>query len=364
MSLKYPYGPRLDRLRKACRRKNLDAFLVWDRANTLYLTGFRGSASLLCLLPEGGYFVTDFRYISVAKASISPLLRVRLGKPAERERIPRLLKRHRARRVGFEETVPYSVYRHWSQDFDGVELVESTELIRRLRERKSRAEVQAIVRAQRIAEHALGRLLKECRPGVAEIALARRLQRLIEEEGGDGASFDPIVASGPNAALPHAHPGDRRLRKGDFVIFDLGVRKDGYASDMTRTVVLGAASNRQKEVYATVLRAQKRAIARVRHGVALRSVDRAARRVIEAKGHGKRFGHGTGHGIGLEVHEAPNMNPRSEGNLRAGTVVTVEPGIYIPRWGGVRIEDMVCVKRSSHEILTKFPKRLIELPCD
>jgi len=357
------YRPRMERLARGLRREKLDAFLVWDRANTRYLSGFKGSASLICLTAAGGHFLTDFRYVTLAQQTLSHL-RIVMTEPPEGAQLAKILRRHHTKKVGFEETVPYRTYKAWKDKLEGIELVEATALVKRLREEKSRAELARIVSAQRIAERVLDRVLAKCRPGVTEKELARELLHAIEDEGGDGPSFDPIIAAGPNSALPHARPGDRRVKKGDFVIFDLGVFMDGYASDMTRTVVVGRATERQQRVYQTVLEAQRRAIARMRAGVGGKTVDHAARGWIAGKGFGKYFGHGTGHGVGLEIHESPAQNPQSKDVLRAGMVVTVEPGIYIPGWGGVRIEDMVLVKRSGREVLGRFPKRLIELPCD
>jgi len=354
------YQQRLSRLLAAMKRRKLDAFLIWDRANTRYLSGFRGSASLICLTAERGYFLTDFRYVTVARTTI-PHLRIVQTRPPETDSLKCLVVRHKIRKIGFEESVPYRLFKSWSENLGKIELVEATTAIRRFRERKTRDELRRIVGAQRIAEKALHRVLAECRPGITERSLARRLAVAIEDEGGEKPAFDPIVASGPNAALPHARPGDRQLKKGDFVILDVGASRDGYMSDMTRTVVIGRATDRQRQVYATVLEAQRRAISRIRDGVAAKSVDRAARSWIAAKGHAKHFGHGTGHGVGLEIHESPALNPRSTDTLRVGMVVTVEPGIYIPGWGGVRIEDIVLVKLTGHEILASFPKNLIEI---
>lgn len=360
MSIKDPYGPRQRRLVQAMKRKGLDALLVEDRANTHYLSGFRGSASIICMTVDQGYFLTDFRYITVARASV-PHLKIVMARTNEPSRLAKILKRHKVKRIGFEGTVQYRQYKRWRDSFDGAELVESSGLLTHLRECKTRDEWRRMERAQAIAERSLARVLEECKPGVTEKALERRLLHAFEDEGAEGPSFPPIIASGPNAALPHAVPGERRLKKGDFVIFDLGALVEGYASDMTRTVVLGRASDRQREVYQTVLEAQRRAISRVRPGAKAKTLDKAARSWIEKAGHGKRFGHGLGHGVGLEVHETPFMGPNSKDVLRPGMVVTVEPGIYIKGWGGVRIEDMVLVKRNGRQILGSFPKHLMEL---
>jgi Xaa-Pro aminopeptidase len=345
------------------RREKLDAFLVWDRANTRYLTGFQGSASLICLTADHGFFLTDSRYTTVARASVSNL-RVVESAPSETDHLIGILKRHRVRRVGFEESVPYRIFRQWCDKLGQVELIEATACIARLRECKTGDEVRRIVEAQRIAEKVLDHVLAQCRPGVTERHLAILARRAIEDEGGDGAAFDPIIASGPNSALPHHQPANRLLKKGDFVILDLGVVRDGYCSDMTRTVVLGRATDRQRAVYASVLEAQRRAISRIRPGVAVKTVDHAARGWIKAKRLGSPYRHSTGHGVGLEIHESPALKPGSDEKLRAGMVVTVEPGIYTPGWGGVRIEDMVLVKRDGREVLGRYPRNLIELTFD
>jgi len=356
------YESRVKRLLRSMRRERLDGFLVWDRADTRYLSGFEGSASVILITPERGYFLTDFRYVTVAKSEIGHLRVIQTGQE-QWEDLARLVRRHRLRRVGFEGKVPFSLYERWSKKL-GVELVEAAKLVSDLRVRKCRAEISRIAQAQRIAEKALDIVLEHCRPGVSEKELARLVVRVMEDEGADGPSFDPIIAAGPNSALPHAHPSDRKLRRGDFVTFDIGAFKDGYASDMTRTFVLGRATDRQREIYRIVLEAQKRAIATVRAGAAAREVDRAARSFIEKKGFAKNFGHGIGHGVGLEIHEPPSLSAKSDDVLHAGMVVTVEPGIYRPGWGGVRIEDMILVKDEGGENLTRYPKKLIELPVD
>ena len=363
MSETAPCEDRLRRLRRSMKRAKLDGFLVWDRANTRYLCGFQGSASLICLTGECGCFLTDSRYITGARASLPRLFRVVENPLCESDRVARIFKRINVRRIGFEESAPYRLFKQWTEKIAPIELVEAAACIDRLRECKSRDELRRIVAAQRIAEKALDRVLAQCRPGVTERELARWIRRAIEDEGGDGPSFDPIVASGPNTALPHYQPTDRLLRKGEFVLFDVGARVDGYCSDMTRTVVLGRATDRQREVYATVLEAQRRAIARIRCGIAAKVVDRAAREWIEAKFPGKCYRYATGHGVGLEIHESPSLRPQSNDRLRTGMVATVEPGVYIPGWGGVRIEDMVLVKRGGHTVLSRYPKQLRELPC-
>lgn len=354
------FAQRLQRLARAVKREKLDAILVWDRANTRYLCGFAGSASLICVLPHGsGYFLTDSRYITLAKETIRHLEVHEIKPPAEKF-LARLLHRRGIRKVGFEEMIPYSLYRQWGKALK-VELIETTALIRSLREQKNRNEIAAIADAQRMTERAFERVLALCRPGMTERALARAFLHAIEDEGGEGPAFDPIIASGPNAAIPHARPGDRALQRGDFVVFDLGARCGGYHSDMTRTVVIGRASERQRRLYDIVREAQRRAVAVVREGVLACEVDKVARRWIDRKGFGRRFRHRVGHGVGLEIHESPSLNSDNRSPLRRGMVITVEPGIYIEGWGGVRIEDMVRVTPGGGEVLTRWPHRLLEI---
>ncbi|MFH1010255.1 MAG: M24 family metallopeptidase, partial [bacterium] len=204
-------------------------------------------------------------------------------------------------------------------------------------------------------------LLGMLKPGITEIDLAAEVLYRHRKYGASGDSFDAIIASGPNSALPHAHPTKRKIRKGDFVTFDIGCFYEGYSSDLTRTFVMGKATPKQRKVYQTVLKANQKAIRTAKAGMDGFDLDKVARDLIKKAGYGPKFGHGLGHGLGMEVHAFPRLSRLVHAKLKPNMVVTIEPGIYIPRWGGVRIEDDVCIKRGGCEVLTSFPKELIEL---
>jgi Xaa-Pro aminopeptidase len=242
----------------------------------------------------------------------------------------------------------------------GTELVPVREVIVRLRAVKEAEELDAIRRAARIADDAYARLVREAFAGRTEADLAWTMERFLHEEGADAVAFPVIVASGPNAALPHHHPGERRIEAGETVIVDAGARLDGYCSDCTRTVATGELPEELRRAYAVCRSAQEKALAAVRAGFEARALDAVARREIEEDGLAE-VAHGLGHGVGLEVHELPVLRPEADGELVAGNVVTVEPGVYLPGRGGVRIEDLVVVGEDGAEVLTPFTKDLLTL---
>ena len=241
------------------------------------------------------------------------------------------------------------------------DLVLATDILWRLRSVKDGEELDAMVAAQRIAERALDQILGEIRPGVTEKEIAARLQYLMLHYGAENMSFDPIVVSGPNGSLPHGVPGERVIQNGEFVTMDFGCIYHGYCSDMTRTVAVGFATEEMQRVYHTVLSSQEAGIRAARAGVTGREVDGAARAVITAAGYGDYFGHSFGHGVGVEIHEAPNASPMNEKPLPAGAVISAEPGIYLPGKLGVRIEDVILLTEEGCKDLTKAPKELIIL---
>jgi len=232
------------------------------------------------------------------------------------------------------------------------------DLTAELRQRKDTVERALIRKAVRRAEQAFRELTPHIRPGATERELGLRLEMLIREQGSRRLAFDIIVASGRNGAMPHASVSSRRIRTSDLVTFDFGAEADGYYSDITRTISVGRPTARQREVHGLVLRAQQNAIYAAAPGIACAEIDRAARSTIEKAGYGKQFGHATGHGVGLMVHEAPTVAAISKADLKEGMVFTVEPGVYIPGWGGVRIEDMVLVTQDGHRVLTSLPRDL------
>lgn len=358
-AVRAPMTPRERRaaVRDRIEAAGLDALIVLDLADIRYLAGFTGSAGLLVLLADGtDAFLTDFRYQSQVVQELDPALEVRIESEGLLKMSRELLAGRGASRVGFErEQLSYRAWYEWS-DRGSPDLVPVEEWIEELRAVKSAPEIAAIRRACRIADETFERILEQVRAGVTERELAARLELELAAHGAEGASFETIVAFGERSALPHARPGARELRHGDVVLFDFGAVADGYVSDITRTVAFGEPAAEMREVYALVLEAAAAAAGGIRAGMTGPEADALARDVIEAAGHGTRFGHSLGHGIGLEVHEAPRLGRKSQDLLEAGMTVTIEPGVYLDGLGGVRIEDDAIVTETGVELLTSAPK--------
>ena len=339
---------RVERLREILE----EPLLVTTPANVRYLVGFRSSNAALLVDETATLLFSDFRYAESARS---------VGDVAFVEVERSLLKGVAARltgRVGFEATnLTYDGYQTLSAA--DAELAPRSGIVERLRAVKSEEELAAIARAAAITNQAYEQLAQEPFVGQTERELAWRMETLFHELGGDGSAFATIVAGGPNAALPHAHPGDRRIGRGETVIVDAGAEVDGYASDCTRTFATGSLPDELGEAYRVCLEAQQAGVEAARAGVSGRDADAAARGVIEAAGFGHAFGHGLGHGVGIDVHEAPSLRKESEDTLASGNVVTVEPGIYLPGRGGIRIEDLVVVRDGSPDVLTAFTKDLL-----
>jgi Xaa-Pro aminopeptidase len=343
-----------DRLAGQLAGAELDRILVTNLVNVRYLTGFGGTNGACVCGPETRLLLTDFRYTERAEAEVEgwEVITVRddwLAGIAERL----------AGRTGFEDdhTSVRFVERLRGKLGDGVELVAAGGTVERLRRVKDEAELEAIAAAAELADEVWRWTLERGLVGRSERDVARAAEARIRELGGD-PSFPAIVAAGPNGALPHAEPGDREIGRGELVVFDMGAQLDGYCSDGTRTFATGDPGERASEVYEVVRKAQEAALAAVRAGVGGEELDGVAREQIAAAGHGERFGHGLGHGVGLEVHEAPRVSPRSEDVLAPGEVVTVEPGVYLPGELGVRIEDLVAVEEEGCRNLSGLDKEL------
>lgn len=350
-------GERRAAVRDRIEAAGLDGLVVLDLADIRYLAGFTGSAGVLVLLAEGtDAFLTDFRYQSQVAQELDADVEIRIESEGLLKMSRELLIGRGASRVGFErEQLSYRAWREWS-DRGSPELVPVEEWIEELRAVKSAPEIAAIRKACRIADATFEGMLEHVRPGVTERELAARLNLELAACGAEGPSFETIVAFGERSALPHARPGARELRQGDVVLLDFGAVADGYVSDMTRTVALGEPAAEMREIYALVLEAGAAAARGIRAGMAGPEADALARDVIEAAGHGPRFGHSLGHGIGLEVHEAPRLGRKSEDLLEAGMTVTIEPGVYLEGVGGVRIEDDALLTATGVELLTSAPK--------
>jgi len=348
----------LSSLKDVMRAAQCDAILITGIENIRYLTGFTGSSGVLLITDNGGIFFTDSRYTEQAAKEIKGKVEVREYK----KRVPELsaaIIGARLKKVGFEDSdLTFQGYQELKKELKGVKLVPLKDRLTLLRGVKSKGELRLISGAVDIAYKAFEKLLPSVKPGKREEDLAIELEYLMRKGGAEGLSFDVIVASGGRSALPHGTASNKLLKMGDPVIIDFGARYEGYHSDETVTVFIGKASERHRRIYHTVKEAHDRAIDAVRPGVSFSDIDRTARDFIDQAGCGKYFGHGTGHGVGLNVHEAPSISPNSKGVAEEGMVFTIEPGIYIPKVGGVRIEDMVVVTKEGCRVLTKIPKEL------
>ena len=323
--------------------------------NVRYLSGYTGSNGVAVIGPELRAFFTDFRYVEQAASEVPDFERVRgerdlLGDVAERL----------SGRVGFEDgsLTVRSFERLKGLVGDRAELVAAGNLVEDLRAVKEPSEVEAIRAAAQLADGALSAVLERGLAGRTERDVARDLEAEMRSRGAEGPSFPSIVAAGPHGALPHAEPRDREIERGVLVTVDWGARLDGYCSDCTRTFATGDVDAEAAEVYELVRLTQERASDAVRAGAGAKAVDAVSREIISEAGHGDHYGHGLGHGVGMEVHEAPRLAPTSDDTLAAGNVVTVEPGVYVPGRLGVRIEDLVVVTDSGREVLSGLPKAL------
>jgi len=354
----YPPPVIAERLR-ACRERiqhsSVDGYLVTSRADQLYLTGFDGEDAALLILPHRVYIVTDGRFQQEA-AAIGWASSVTRTGPLP-EAIARLLRRHRLERVGFQpEHLSVNGHAALRRAVRPARLATMPEVVGGLRLVKDQTEVIAIEKAVRVAEAAFRAVVRRIRPGISERELAARLHHEMLRRGASEASFPVIVAEGPNAARPHARPSDRKIRAGSLVLVDWGARVDQYCSDLTRVIFVRRIPPRLRRMYENVLAAQIDAIRAIRPGARMCDVDGKARARLKRAGMSRQFSHGLGHGLGLEVHEPPRLAKRMTDPLQAGMVVTVEPGVYYPGLGGVRIEDDVLVTRDGCRVLSKLAK--------
>ena len=347
-----PRPRRLAALVDGLTSAHLDGLLLTGLPNIRYLTGFSGSSALLVVSQRDVVLITDFRYQTQVADEVGDIARIVIEPSSLWTGLWQQLAQLSGLQVlGFETA--HILHR----DFQRL----TADLVETLRERKDETEIARITRAADVATTALERTLPQVRAGLTELAVAGILERELRIAGSEGFAFPSIVASGPRSALPHAHSSARELASGDFLLMDFGAIVDGYCSDLTRTVVIGTASDEHRGVYDIVRVANQLGAAGVRAGMTGRDADALARDYIERAGFGPLFGHSLGHGIGLEVHEAPRLARTSEGVLAEGAVVTIEPGLYRPGWGGVRIEDDVVLEASGPRLLTNFPRELIEL---
>jgi len=354
------HARRRERLWQRTRERGLDAFVVInvegsDRPNLRYLSGFTGSFGVL-VVGEKSLFATDSRYTEQAGNEVAGLT----VEEVKGRWLPWLAERLAAlgvRRVGVgtHRTSLY-IYHELTRLGAGIEFVPQDGMVEELRRVKSSEEVERIAAAARLTDDGLRWALGELKPGRREREVALDLEFWYRRQGAEDVAFDLIVASGPSSAMPHYRAGERKIAKGDVVLLDIGVRLEGYCSDLTRVVAVGTPSEEVRDIYRLVLDANRAGLAAVADGKSGQEVDRAGRAVIEKAGHGERFGHGLGHGLGLEVHEAPSVAPTSEDVLAVGNVATIEPGVYLPGRFGIRIEDLIAVTEDGCRILSSFPK--------
>ena len=360
------HAERLTRLRAALAASQLDALLVSALPNVRYLTGFSGSNGLVVVTADDALLLTDFRYATQVKTEVAPVVRVAIEPNSLWVRLWAELRNLKVEVVAFESA---HVTHQDSARFVG-ETAEgkawrwrpALNLVEVLRESKDAGELGHICEAVRIAEHALGRTLPQVRVGMTELAVAGILEHELRTAGSEGFPFETIIAAGARSALPHARASHAVITAGDLLLFDFGAVSGGYCSDITRTCVVGRAPTaRQLEIHTVVREANASASAAVRAGMRGRDADALARQYIDRRGFVEAFGHSLGHGIGLEIHESPRLAKSTESPLPAGAVVTIEPGIYLEGWGGVRIEDDVVLRSEGPEVLTTFDRSLLQL---
>ena len=350
------YQDRRGQIKEACNFLNADAFLVSSLVNVRYLSGFTGSNGLLLISGDNDFLFTDSRYIEQGREQTCDQITVSLTSGFSAiEELSRLCS---LTNVAFEsDHLTYS-------EFTGMEkllkprvnLISSKGVVEKIRSVKDNDEVDLIRRAASLADDAVTLAIQESKPGKSEFEIAWVIEKFLRENGADGVAFDTIVATGANSAKPHHRAGSTIIKAGDPLVIDMGALLNGYRSDITRTILVEGEDEKFRCVYEVVLEAQITAIEAARQGVIAKDLDLVAREVIANHGFGQNFSHGLGHGVGLDVHEMPMVVPSSDHILEEGMIFTVEPGIYLPGWGGVRIEDMVLLEEAEVSLLTNAPK--------
>ncbi|WP_422443716.1 M24 family metallopeptidase [Thermoanaerobacterium sp. DL9XJH110] len=353
---------RIESLLDILEKEKLDGLLLIKEPNIRYISGFTGSESYTVVSSKGRAFITDSRYTEQAEQECHDfeVVRWRSPFPELQDVIKEVCEKYGIKRLGFEkDAVTIDLYEKFKKALSNIEFVPTLGLVEGLRYVKDSGEIECIKKAAQIADAAFEELLKSVKPGITEKDIELELQYLIKKKGASDIGFPIIVASGARGSLPHAIPSEKKIEFGDFVTVDFGALYNGYRSDCTRTFGVGRLDEKQKEIYNIVKNAQHVGVESLKPGISGKDPDKNARSIIEKAGYGENFGHGLGHGVGLEIHEQPFMSSNCDKTILAGNVITVEPGIYIPGWGGVRIEDSVLVTENGPEILTKTSKELI-----
>ncbi|MBR4099763.1 MAG: aminopeptidase P family protein [Clostridia bacterium] len=343
--------------------KSGEAAIIFDSFNRFYFTGFRSSAGIVIITPQNAFFLIDFRYFEKAKKVVCDM-EVHLATDSYKQ-MAEILNKENIKELFLEtETINLSVYERLKERLEEITISTNSKIqnsINLLRSIKEENELESIKAAQEITDKTFSYILDKIKVGKTEREIALDMEFFARKNGSDGVAFDFIVVSGKNSSLPHGVPTDKQIQNGDFITMDFGARVNGYCSDMTRTVAVGEVTDKQRKVYETVLKAQQLAFKKIKAGAVCKDIDAAARDFIDNSGFENCFGHGLGHSLGLEIHENPAFNTRDTSVLKSGTVMTVEPGIYLESEFGVRIEDMVLVTDSGYENFTKSSKKLIIL---
>jgi len=351
---------KLAKLREALKENGLDALLVTNPYNRRYMTGFTGSAGIAIISAEDAVFITDFRYMEQAAKQVQGFRIVQHEKTIIEE-VANQVEQMKIKTLGFEkDNVSFGTYELYNDKVDA-ELKAVSGIVEKLRLVKTADEIEILKQAAKIADDAFAYICTFIKPGVTELEVSNELEMFMRKQGATSSSFDTIVASGERGALPHGVASDKVIQSGELVTLDFGALYNGYISDITRTVAVGEPSEKMKEIYEVTLAAQELALEKIKPGMTGIEADAIARDYIKSKGYGEAFGHSTGHGIGLEVHEGPGLSFRSETLLVPNMTVTVEPGIYLPGIGGVRIEDDIIITEDGNVRLTHSPKELIIL---
>ena len=353
---------RVQRLRERLADEGVDAVLISNPQNRRYLSGFTGSAGYLFISPERAYIATDFRYWEQSKIQAPDFELVKMTGEMKTWLHP-LIEDGEPGKLGFEaHDATYAFHEMLKSTVRKLKptlrpkLVPTADLAESLRIYKDAEELALLTRSVEIADRAMVEVSERLEPGMTEREIAWRLERSMREQGAESTSFDIIVGAGPNGARPHHRPSDTKIKANEPIVIDMGAKLQGYCSDITRTHYIGAPDDTYKRVYDTVLVAQETAINAVEAGMSGHDADKLARDVIEKAGYGDKFGHGTGHGVGLNIHENPRVSRNMKDELQDGMVFTIEPGVYLPEWGGVRIEDIVVLENGKARDLTMAPK--------
>lgn len=352
---------RIERLKKYMNDLDIDSVIICKPENRRYISGFTGTSGYVIITTKGRYIATDFRYLEQVSKQCEGFNIIELNSSHS---IFDVLKELKVRRLGIEDDfVTLQFVKKLEEKCNEISIVPLNGAIENIRMIKDKDEINLIRKAAEITDKAFNHILGFIKVGVKELDIAIELEYFMKKLGAEGPSFRFIVASGKRSAMPHGVASDKIIEEGDFVTIDMGCVYKGYCSDMTRTIVMGKANEKQKNIYNIVLEAQEKSLKAIRPGIQGYEVDKVAREIISSYGYGENFGHGLGHGVGLEIHENPRLAQNEMGKiaLKPGMVITDEPGIYIPNFGGVRIEDLVLITDDGYEVLSKSTKELLEI---